>query len=122
MLPVSHPLVAILHQVQAGLQDPANHYLVNTNYFETENGPVLLGTLYIHQQAVEDLVIGPDGFSCQVFLTPPERQLVKAAYQQIWQVLQGDSPQFDLDEDESVILLYEDTDALAPFAQEGPTQ
>jgi len=39
----AHPLEAVLMAVATGLADPANHYLVNTTYFDSPNGPVLLG-------------------------------------------------------------------------------
>lgn len=115
-----HALVAVLHQVQAGLADPQQHYLVCTNYFQTASGPVMLGSLHLHQSTVWQLEIGAEEFTCEVLLDAADlthRSPVRVSYDQVWQVLQGDSPQFNGGKRKG--LLYENTRALSAFAQQG---
>lgn len=69
-----HPLVAALTAVEAGLADPVNHYLINTTAFESLDGPVLLGTLYLQAQTIRDLVLESDAFTCSVLLDPDDRR------------------------------------------------
>ncbi|MCC3160234.1 hypothetical protein LJ737_23560 [Hymenobacter sp. 15J16-1T3B] len=118
-----HALVAVLHHVHAGLANPQHHYLVCTNYFQTESGPVMLGTLHLHQSTVWQLVIGAEDFTCEVLLDSTDlqhRSPIRVSYDQVWQVMQGDGPQFDGDNQED--LLYENTGALSAFAQQGLPQ
>ncbi|UYZ65281.1 hypothetical protein [Hymenobacter weizhouensis] len=115
-----HPLQGVLRQIQAGLGDSQNHYLVCTNYFETENGPVLLGTLHLQQDTVWNLVIDADSFRCEVLLHPDDpqyRSLVTVNYDQVWQVLHGDGPNFSGERAENI--LYENTEGLSTFARQG---
>lgn len=106
-----HPLVAVLTAVEAGLADPANHYLINTTAFESPDGPVLLGMLHLQARITRDLVIEPEAFTCSVLLNPYNRQqwsTVRVAFTQVWQVLRSDSPQVDLEEvEEAGGLLYD---------------
>lgn len=116
-----HALVAVLQQLQTGLANPQHHYLVCTNYFQTESGPVLLGTLHLHQSTVWQLEISAAGFTCEVLLDAGDlshRSPVRVAYDQVWQVIQGDGPQFD-EEQQQQDVLYEDMRALSAFAQQG---
>lgn len=69
-----HPLETVLTDVAAGLADPTNHYLVNTTYFDSPNGPVLLGMLHLHAHTVRDLALEADAFTCSVLLSSHERQ------------------------------------------------
>ena len=118
-----HPLVAVLQQVQAGLSTPQHHYLVSTSYFQTENGPVILGTLHLHQSTVWQLEIGAEDFTCEVLLDGNDlthRSPIWVSYEQVWQVLQGDSPQFNGGKRKG--MLYENTSALSAFAQQGPAE
>ena len=118
-----HPLVAVLTAVEAGLADPANHYLINTTSFEGPEGPVLLGTLHLQTHNTQDLVIGADGFTCSVRLDPYDRQqwsTVRVNFAHVWQVLRSDSPQVDLEEvEEAGGLLYDVPDVLRAFARQG---
>jgi hypothetical protein len=116
----SHALIPILHQVQAGLANSQRHYLVCTNYFQTASGPVLLGTLHLHQSTVWQLAIGAEDFTCEVLLDADDldhRSPIRVSYAQIWQVLQGDGPQFDAEQPENI--LYENASALSAFTQQG---
>ncbi|MCB2411019.1 hypothetical protein [Hymenobacter lucidus] len=115
-----HALVAVLHQVQTGLSDPQHHYLVCTNYFQTESGPVLLGTLHLHQSTVWQLEIGTKDFNCEVLLDAGalgHHSPIRVSYDQVWQVMKGAGPQFDAENEEDI--LYENTSALSAFAQQG---
>jgi hypothetical protein len=115
-----HALVAVLHQVQTGLSDPQHHYLVCTNYFQTESGPVQLGTLHLHQSTVWRLEIGAEDFTCEVLLDSSDlghRSPIRVFYDQVWQVMQSDGYQFDAENEEDI--LYENTSALSAFAQQG---
>lgn len=118
-----HPLVAVLTTVEAGLADPANHYLVNTTAFESPDGPVLLGMLHLQAQTTRDLVIEVDAFTCSVLLNPYNRQqwsTVRVAFAQVWQVLRSDSPQVDLEEVEDAGgLLYDAPEVLSAYARQG---
>ena len=94
--------------------------MVCTTYFETENGPVLLGTLHLHQSTVWNLQIGADSFTCEVLLQPGSQQprsLVRVSYANIWQVLRGDGPNFNAGKRAG--LLYENNNALSTFAKQG---
>lgn len=114
----SHPLVAILEQVTAGLRDPRNHYLVLTSYLEILSGSVLLGSLHLHQESAWELVVEPDALTCEVLLSPyAGRAPVRVAYASIWQVQHSHSPQFGADDEDG--LLYIDNRALDSFAREG---
>lgn len=114
-----HALVAVLHQVQTGLSDPQQHYLVCTNYFQTESGPVMLGTLHLHQSTVWQLEIGAEDFTCEVLLGADDqhRSPIRVSYDQVWQLMQGDGPQFDAENEEDI--LYENNPALSAFARQG---
>lgn len=118
-----HPLVAVLSAVEAGLADPANHYLVNTTAFESPDGPVLLGLLHVQAHTTQHLVIGADGFTCSVLLNPDDRRAwstVRVAFAQVWQVLRSDSPQVDLEEVEAAGgLLYDAPEVLSAYARQG---
>lgn len=107
-------LVAILEQVQVGLRNPANHYLVTTNYFETEQGPFLLGTVHLQADTVWDLVIGPDAFTSQVLLTPHECHPIRGPFANVWQLLHGNSPRFNAG---NAAVLYKNDQVLARFAR-----
>jgi hypothetical protein len=111
-----HSLGAVFAQVQAGLCDPANHYLVTTSYFETDHGPYLLGTVYLQRDAVWDLAVDAGALTCQVLLTPHERHPIRVPFANVWQVLHGDRPHFNADQAD---VLYEDDQVLARFAREG---
>jgi hypothetical protein len=118
-----HPLVAVLAAVEAGLADPANHYLLNTTAFESPDGPVLLGLLHLQAQTVRDLVLEADAFTCSVLLDPYNRQqwsTVRVNFAQVWQVLRSDSPQVDLEEVEDAGgLLYHAPEVLSAYARQG---
>ncbi len=118
-----HPLVAVLTAVEAGLADPANHYLINTTAFESPAGPVLLGMLHLQADTVQDLVIEADCFTCAVRLDLADRRqlaAVRVAFAQVWQVLRSDSPQVDLEEvEEAGGLLYDAPEVLSAYAQQG---
>jgi hypothetical protein len=118
-----HPLVAVLTAVEAGLADPANHYLVNTTTFESPDGPVLLGMLHLQAHTTQDLVIGADDFTCSVQLDPDDRRAwstVRVAFAHIWQLLRSDSPQADLEEiEETGGLLYDAPEVLSAYARQG---
>lgn len=82
-----HPLVAVLTAVAAGLVDPGNHYVVNTTYFESPYGPVLLGMLHLNAHTVWDLGLENDAFTCSVLLNPHNRQEkspVRVGFAQVW--------------------------------------
>ncbi|RYU84750.1 hypothetical protein [Hymenobacter persicinus] len=118
-----HDVAAVLHQVHAGLSNPQHHFMVCTTYFETENGPVMLGTLHLHQSTMWNLQIGTDGFVCEVLLQPGSQQprsSVRVAYANIWQVLRGDGPNFNAGKREGV--LYENNHVLSTFAKQGLTE
>lgn len=118
-----HPLVAVLTAVEAGLVDPANHYLVNTTAFESPDGPVLLGMLHLQAQTVRDLVIEAKAFTCSVLLNPDAQQqwsTVRVAFAQVWQVLRSDGPQVDMEEvEEADGLLYDAPEVLSAYARQG---
>lgn len=118
-----HPLVAVLTVVEAGLADPANHYLVNTTVFESPDGPVLLGMLYLQTQTTRDLVLESDAFTCSVLLDPYDRRqwsTVRVVFAQVWQVLRSDSPQVDLEEIEDARgLLYDAPEVLSAYVRQG---
>ncbi|MDO7848503.1 hypothetical protein Q5H92_19205 [Hymenobacter sp. M29] len=118
-----HPLVAVLTAVEAGLADPANHYLVNTTSFEGPEGPVLLGMLHLQAHTTQDLVIEANSFTCSVRLDPYDRRAwstVRVAFAQVWQVLLSDSPQVDLEEvEEAGGLLYDAPEVLSAYARPG---
>lgn len=118
-----HPLVAVLTSVEAGLADPANHYLINTTVFESPAGPVLLGMLHLQAHTVHDLVIEAAGFTCSVLLDAFDREnwsAVRVDYAQVWQVLRGGSPQIDLEEAEDAGgLLYDAPEVLSAYARQG---
>jgi hypothetical protein len=78
--------MAVLHRVQAGLSSPQHHFMVCTTS-ETENGPVMLGTLHLHQSTVWNLQIGPDGFTWEVLLQPGSHQTrssIRVSYVNVW--------------------------------------
>lgn len=113
-------LAAVPHQLHAGLLDPQHHFMVCTTYFETENGPVMLGTLYLYHSTVWNLQIGADGFTCEVLLQAGSRQprsSVSVAYANVWQVMRGNSSSFDAGNRAG--LLYENNQALSTFAKQG---
>lgn len=118
-----HPLVAVLTAVEAGLSDPANHYLLNTTAFESPDGPVLLGLLHLQAQTTRDLVIEAAAFTCSVLLDPYDRRqwsTVRVNFVQVWQVLRSDSPQVDLKEVEDAGgLLYHAPEVLSAYARQG---
>jgi len=118
-----HPLVAVLTAVEAGLADPANHYLLNTTAFESPAGPVLLGMLHLQAQTTRDLAIEAEAFTCSVLLDPYDRQqwsTVRVNFAQVWQVLHSDSPQVDLAEvEEAGGLLYDAPEVLNAYARQG---
>jgi len=120
-----HPLVAVLTAVEAGLADPANHYLIHTTAFESPAGPVLFGMLHLQADTVQDLVMEADGFTCSVHLDPNDRRqwsTVRVAFAQVWQVLRSDSPQVDLEEvEEAGGLLFDAPDILSAYARLGRT-
>ena len=120
-----HPLVAVLTAVEAGLADPANHYLINTTSFESPDGPVLLGMLHLQAHTTQDLVIGADGFTCSVHLDPGDQRAwttVRVEFAYVWQVLLSDSPQVDMDEiEEAGGLLYNAPEVLSAYARQGRT-
>ena len=119
-----HPLVAVLTAVEAGLADPANHYLVNTTSFESPDGPVLLGMLHLQAHTTRDLVLEADGFTCSVLLDPYNRRAwstVRVAFAHVWQVLRSDSPQVDMEEVEDAGgLLYHAPEVLNAYVRQGP--
>lgn len=115
-----HDLATVLHQVQAGLSNPQHHFMVCTTFLETENGPLMLGTLHLHQSTVWNLQIGADGFTCEVLLQPGRQQprtSVRVSYPNVWQVLRGDGPNFNAGARAG--LLYENNHALSTFAKQG---
>jgi len=118
-----HLLVAVLTAVEAGLADPANHYLLNTTAFESPDGPVLLGMLHLHAQTTRDLAIEAEAFTCSVLLNPYDRQrwsTVRVNFAQVWQVLRSDSPQVDMEEVEAAGgLLYDAPEVLRAYARQG---
>lgn len=118
-----HPLVAVLTAVEAGLADPANHYLIHTTAFESPAGPVLLGMLHLQAGNSQDLVVEADGFTCSVHLDPDDRRAwstVRVAFAQVWQVLRSDSPQVDMEAvEEAGGLLYDAPDVLSAYARHG---
>lgn len=118
-----HPLAAVLTAVEAGLADPANHYLVNTTSFESLDGPVLMGMLHLQTHITQDFVIEVDGFTCSVLLDPYDRRTwstVHMAFAQVWQVLLSDSPQVDMEEvEEAGGLLYDAPYVLNAYARQG---
>ena len=118
-----HPLVAVLTAMEAGLADPANHYLVNTTSFESPDGPVLLGMLHLQAHTTQDLAIEADGFTCSVLFDPYDRQqwsTVRVNFAHVWQVLRSDSPQVDLEEvEEAGGLLYDAPEVLSAYARQG---
>lgn len=120
MPPAPHSLEAVLHQVQADLSDPQHHFMVCTTYFESKNGPVLLGALHLHQSTVWNLQVGSEGFTCEVLLQPgatQPRSLVRVTYANVWQVMRGDGPNFNAGK--RAELLYENNQALSTFAKQG---
>lgn len=121
-LPDEHPLVTVLTAIKAGLANPANHYLVNTTSFDSPAGPVLLGMLHLHSDAVEALDITEDAFRCEVLLDPRDRQLksmVRVPYANVWQVLRGTSPTLDVGKAvKAGCLLYEAPDVLRNYARQ----
>jgi len=120
-----HPLMAVLTAVEAGLSDPANHYLLNTTAFESPDGPVLLGMLHLHAQTTRDLAIEAEAFTCSVLLNPygrPRWSTVRVNFAQVWQVLRSDSPQVDMEENEDAGgLLYDAPEVLSAYVREGRT-
>jgi hypothetical protein len=117
-----HPLVAVLTAVQAGLADPANHYLINTTSFASPAGPVLMGMLHLNAHTVWDLHIENEAFTCAVLLNSHERQpaAVRVPFAHVWQVVVSDSPQVDLEEVEAAGgLLYEAPEVLRNYARQG---
>ncbi|MGI4864372.1 MAG: hypothetical protein ACRYFZ_10660 [Janthinobacterium lividum] len=118
-----HPLVAVLTAIEAGLADPANHYLINTTAFESPDGPVLLGMLHLQAQTTRDLAIEAEAFTCSVRLDAYDRQqwsTVRVNFAQVWQVLRSDSPQVDLEEAEDTGgLLYDAPVVLSAYARQG---
>lgn len=117
--------MAVLTAVEAGLADPANHYLVNTTSFESPDGPVLLGMLPLQAHTTQDLVIGADGFTCSVHLDPGDRHAwatVRVPFAHVRQVLLSDSPLVDMEEiEETGSLLYDAHEVLSDYAQQGRT-
>jgi len=114
--------VAVLTAVAAGLSNPGNHYLVNTTYFASPSGPVLLGMLHLHAHTVQDLAIEADAFTCSVLLTPHDRHWspVRVGFAQVWQVVRSDSPQVDWEEaEETGGLLYDAPEVLSTYARTG---
>ena len=118
-----HPLVAVLTAVAAGLADPGNQYVVNTTYFDSPNGPVLLGMLYLSAHTVWDLQIENEAFTCSVLLSPHDRQeksAVRVGFAQVWQVLLSNSPQMEWEEAaENGGLLYDAPEVLSSYARQG---
>ncbi|UYZ61224.1 hypothetical protein [Hymenobacter latericus] len=106
-----------MNHIQAGLADASNHYLVCTNYFETPDGPVLLGSLYLHRDAVRNLRVEANRFTCDVLLNPNKFSPVTVSFAQIWSIQRGNQPEFDAED--SAGSLYENTQALSSFAQQG---
>lgn len=118
-----HPLVAVLTAVAAGLADPESHYLVNTTYFDSPGGPVLLGMLHLNAHTAWDLDIKEDAFTCSVLLNPHDRRQrspVRVGFAQVWQVVLSDSPHVDLEEaEEAGGLLYDAPEVLSSYARQG---
>lgn len=116
-----HPLVAVLTAVEAGLANPNNHYVVNTTYFDSPGGPVLLGMLHLNAHTVWDLCIEKDSFTCSVLLQPQERQraTVRVGFGQVWQVVRSNSPQVELEELAAEDLLYDAPNVLGTYVQAG---
>ena len=113
-------LAAVLHQLQADLADPQHHFMVCTTYFESESGPVMLGTLHLHHSTVWNLQVGTDGFTCEVLLQPGSQQShsrVRVSYANVWQVMRGNGPKFNAGNRAG--LLYENNQALSTFAKQG---
>lgn len=117
-----HPLVAVLVAIAAGLPDPANHYLINTTSFDSPAGPMLLGMLHLHIDAVGALDIADDAFSCEVLLDPRDRQqksTVRVPFANVWQVLHGNTPNLDFGKVlEAGGLLYDAPGVLRTFTQQ----
>lgn len=119
-MPRTPSLETVLHQLQADLADPQHHFMVCTTFFETENGPVMLGTLHLHQSTVWNLQVGSEGFTCEVLLQPGSHQPhapVRVAYANVWQVMRGNGPNFNAGNRAG--LLYENNNALSTFARQG---
>lgn len=118
-----HPLVAVLTTVAAGLADANNHYLVNTTYFDSSAGPVLLGMLHLNVHTVWELVIEADAFTCSVLLNPQDRRqqaAVRVGFDQVWQVVRSDSPQVNVEEAaQNGGLLYDAPAVLSSYARQG---
>ena len=118
-----HPLVAVLTAIEAGLSDPENHYLVNTTSFDSPDGPVLMGMLHLNVHTMWDLDIKADAFTCSVLLDPHDRRqrsTVRVSFDQVWQVVLGDSPQVDVEEaEENGDLLYNAPEVLSRYVRQG---
>ena len=115
-----HPLVAVLTAVEAGLIDPANHYLVNTTSFDSPYGPVLMGMLHLNTHTVWDLHIEADAFTCRVLLDREQKSAVRVPFAQVWQVVVSDAPQVDLEAvEETGGLLYDAPEVLSHYARQG---
>lgn len=115
-----HALETVLHQLQTDLSDSQHHFMVCTTYFETDNGPVMLGTLHLHQGMVWNLQISSDSFTCEVLLQPGKHQprsSVRVSYANVWQVLRGDGPNFNAGKQSGI--LYKNNQALSTFAKQG---
>ncbi|GAA4389418.1 hypothetical protein [Hymenobacter koreensis] len=115
-----HALETVLQQLQTDLSDPQHHFMVCTTYFESESGPVMLGTLHLHQSTVWNLQIGAEGFTCEVLLQPGSQQprsSVRVSYANVWQVMRGNNPNFNAGKRAG--LLYENNHALSTFARQG---
>lgn len=103
----------------AGLADPRNHYLVNTTFFDSPAGPVLLGMLHLHADTVTELAIEDERFICSVLLDPRDRRQrspVRVGFAKVWQVVVGDSPVIDLEEAEDAGgILYDAPQVLRAY-------
>lgn len=115
-----HPLVAVLTAVEAGLANPANHYLVNTTSFDSPYGPVLMGMLHLNTHTVWDLHIEADAFTCLVLLDREQKSAVRVPFARVWQVVVSDTPQVDLKAvEEAGGLLYDAPEVLSSYARQG---
>jgi hypothetical protein len=120
-----HPLVAVLTAVAAGLADPNNQYVVNTTSFDSPYGPVLLGMLHLNTHTVWDFQFENEAFTCSVLLNPHDRcekSLVRVEFSHVWQVVQSNTSQIEL---EAVVaadgLLYDAPQVLQAYARQGRT-
>lgn len=116
-------LATVMRAVAVGLADPQNHYLVSTTYFDSPDGPVIMGMLHLHRDTVQNLEIADDSFACEVLLNPHDRKQksrVRVGYAQVWQVLHHDQPAFNLEEMGDEGVLYYAARVLSTFARQGP--